>query len=178
PMYMSIASNSACGGAPMPSSIFTNPMKRGMLINPPGWWELLSRTYVEPRGGTSTSTSEVFQIDREVLLASREPAFLRTVPVVRGPGVELSVARLRVTGGRGEFTEVFVPQSTARRSIPTIVGVGAVSAALVLSASGAQAAGHSFLGGLSHTRTVASTVPQNGDVNPYGVAVVRRTMGR
>ena len=113
-----------------------------------------------------------------MLLASREPAFLRTVPVVRGPGVELSVARLRVTGGRGEFTEVFVPQSTARRSIPTIAGVGAVSAALVLSASGAQAAGHSFLGGLSHTRTVASTVPQNGDVNPYGVAVVRRTMGR
>src|SRR3954451_23931477 len=58
---MSIASNSACGGAPMPSSIFTNPMKRGMLISPSGWWELLSRTYVEPPRGSSTSTSEVFQ---------------------------------------------------------------------------------------------------------------------
>src|SRR3954451_3850148 len=57
---MSIASNSACGGAPMPSSIFTNPMKRGMLISPSGWWELLSRPYVEPARGASTSTSEVF----------------------------------------------------------------------------------------------------------------------
>lgn len=29
-----------------------------------------------------------------------------------------------------------------------------------------------------HTRLVASTVPFNGDVNPYGVAVVRRSQGR
>src|SRR4051794_14003416 len=57
----------------MPSSIFTNPMKRGMLISPPGWWELLSRTYVEPPGGTSTSPSKVFQTDGEVPLANGEP---------------------------------------------------------------------------------------------------------
>jgi hypothetical protein len=30
---------------------------------------------------------------------------------------------------------------------------------------------------LSHIKTVASTVPANGDVNPYGVARVRRTVG-
>ena len=30
PMYLSIASNSACGGAPMPSSILTKPMNRGI----------------------------------------------------------------------------------------------------------------------------------------------------
>jgi len=36
----------------------------------------------------------------------------------------------------------------------------------------------SFVGGLHHLRNIASTVPGNGDVNPYGVAVVGRTEGR
>src|SRR5579875_2831002 len=35
-----------------------------------------------------------------------------------------------------------------------------------------------FIGGFSTVSTVTSTVPANGDVNPYGVAVVPRTMGR
>ncbi|MGH3853676.1 MAG: hypothetical protein ACRDR6_09270 [Pseudonocardiaceae bacterium] len=34
-----------------------------------------------------------------------------------------------------------------------------------------------FIGALSHNVTVASTVPGNGDVNPYGVAVVPSTRG-
>ncbi len=38
-------------------------------------------------------------------------------------------------------------------------------------------AGGPFLAGLSHITTVASTVPANGDVNPYGVAIVPVTMG-
>jgi hypothetical protein len=36
----------------------------------------------------------------------------------------------------------------------------------------------SFVGDFHHVRTVASTVPQNGDVNPYGVAVVPTSTGR
>jgi hypothetical protein len=36
----------------------------------------------------------------------------------------------------------------------------------------------SFIGRFHHIRNVASTVPANGDVNPYGVAVVRRGQGR
>lgn len=36
---------------------------------------------------------------------------------------------------------------------------------------------HTFIGNLRHTRLVASTVPGNGDVNPYGVAVVRHSQG-
>jgi len=36
----------------------------------------------------------------------------------------------------------------------------------------------SFVGGLQHITTIASTVPGNGDVNPYGVAVVGRSQGR
>ena len=34
-----------------------------------------------------------------------------------------------------------------------------------------------FVGPLHHTSVLASTVPANGDVNPYGVAVVPRTTG-
>jgi hypothetical protein len=36
----------------------------------------------------------------------------------------------------------------------------------------------SFIGRFSHTKQIASTVPQNGDVNPYGVAVVRHSRGK
>ena len=39
-------------------------------------------------------------------------------------------------------------------------------------------AGASFLARFHHRTTVASTVPANGDVNPYGVAVVRKSRGR
>ncbi|BEP13733.1 hypothetical protein acdb102_20440 [Acidothermaceae bacterium B102] len=40
------------------------------------------------------------------------------------------------------------------------------------------AASSSFLGTLKTITTVSSTVPKNGDVNPYGVAVVPRSIGR
>jgi hypothetical protein len=42
----------------------------------------------------------------------------------------------------------------------------------------AHAAPGSFLGSLSRITTIASTVPANGDINPYGVAVAPRTIGR
>jgi hypothetical protein len=41
----------------------------------------------------------------------------------------------------------------------------------------ASAAPSTFLGPLHKVREIASTVPRNGDVNPYGVAVVTRTVG-
>ncbi len=37
---------------------------------------------------------------------------------------------------------------------------------------------HSFVGRFGTRTTVASTVPGNGDVNPYGVAVIRHSLGR
>jgi len=37
--------------------------------------------------------------------------------------------------------------------------------------------GSTFIGQLTHTKVVASTIPANGDVNPYGVAVVPRSTG-
>lgn len=35
-----------------------------------------------------------------------------------------------------------------------------------------------FLGGLHHLSQIASTVPTNGDLNPYGVAVIPISSGR
>src|SRR5579863_3323283 len=70
-----------------------------------------------------------------------------------------------------------------RRS--TAMGVIVTATAGLLAASGVMAtsasASSSFIGGLTHTTVVASTVPTAGpaagDQNPYGVAVVPRTTG-
>ena len=35
-----------------------------------------------------------------------------------------------------------------------------------------------FISGFSHVTTLGSTVPKNGDVNPYGMAVVHQSKGR
>ena len=71
------------------------------------------------------------------------------------------------------------PKKTIRRSAAVIAA--ALMGAGGLLASGAFAASASasstFIGGLHHTKVVASTVPANGDVNPYGVAVVPRSTG-
>jgi hypothetical protein len=59
---------------------------------------------------------------------------------------------------------------------------GATGALLFAGVALAPAAGAStplsFVGGFKTTTTVASTVPKNGDVNPYGVAVVTRSEGK
>src|SRR5579863_4910190 len=43
---------------------------------------------------------------------------------------------------------------------------------------GGAGAASSFIGAFNHNATIASTVPSNGDVNPYGVAVVPATTGK
>jgi hypothetical protein len=61
--------------------------------------------------------------------------------------------------------------------VPT-VAAGAVALAAFAIAPAAQAAAHgSFIGRFHRNHPVASTLPGNGDVNPYGVAVVRRSTG-
>jgi len=61
------------------------------------------------------------------------------------------------------------------------IGVIVTATAGLLAGSGiwatAASADGTYLGGLNHNDLVASTVPGNGDVNPYGVAVVPRTTG-
>jgi hypothetical protein len=70
---------------------------------------------------------------------------------------------------------------TTRRSAAVITTVVAAAAGL-LAASGALAssanASTTFIGPLHQTKVIASTTPANGDVNPYGVAVVPRSTGR
>lgn len=61
------------------------------------------------------------------------------------------------------------------------VGATALAAAPAVQAMPATPAAASFIGGLSKVTTVSSAVPtkgpEKGDVNPYGVAVVSRSMG-
>jgi len=61
------------------------------------------------------------------------------------------------------------------------LALGAMAAAMVLSMSpsmAAPASPHSFIGPLAANTVVASTIPANGDVNPYGVAVVPSTINK
>ncbi len=59
------------------------------------------------------------------------------------------------------------------------VAAAATAAFVLAPAAGAQArtSGSSFIGHFHHLTTIASTVPGNGDVNPYGTVVIRRTQG-
>jgi hypothetical protein len=68
-----------------------------------------------------------------------------------------------------------------RRFTLAAVGMAAVTGAALTATESALAAPgvHSaFIGHFHHTSKVASTVPRNDDVNPYGVVVVRRSQGR
>src|ERR1700689_5105612 len=74
---------------------------------------------------------------------------------------------------------VRMPMKLARRSatmaaiVTTAVGLLAAGSMLATSAN----ASTTFIGPLNHTKVIASTVPANGDVNPYGVAVVPHSTG-
>jgi hypothetical protein len=59
-----------------------------------------------------------------------------------------------------------------------LTGLAVLAAGVLIGAGSAYAlSSPSFIGPLNHTAKLASTVPGNGDVNPYGVAVVPRTTG-
>ncbi len=79
---------------------------------------------------------------------------------------------------RGEIARSGRTRGLLRRG--TVAGALAltVSLATVGTLSGSAVAGTTFLGGVGTVSAVASTVPMNGDVNPYGVAVVPTSVGR
>ncbi len=68
-----------------------------------------------------------------------------------------------------------------RAAVASAASVAAAAAAafVLAPAAGAQArsSGPSFIGHFHHLKTIASTVPGNGDVNPYGTVVIGRTQG-
>jgi hypothetical protein len=73
------------------------------------------------------------------------------------------------------------PKKPVRRSAAviaaTLVAGAGLLAASATFADGASASPRTFIGNLHHVKVVASTVPGNGDVNPYGVAVVPHSTG-
>ena len=73
------------------------------------------------------------------------------------------------------------------KQVMTAAAAGAVGVALALGAAFAPAAEaapvwasthRSFIGGFKTITTIASTIPKNGDLNPYGVAVVTSSKDR
>ena len=68
---------------------------------------------------------------------------------------------------------------TTRRYAAGLAAVVTATAGLLAGMAGsASASGFpAFVGPLHHTSVIASTVPANGDVNPYGVAVVPHSTG-
>lgn len=67
--------------------------------------------------------------------------------------------------------------ATVRSTVAARHVAAAGLAAVGLAVGAAAASAAPFLGGLTTTTPVASTVPPSGDVNPYGVAVVHRSVG-
>src|ERR1700678_3138046 len=71
----------------------------------------------------------------------------------------------------------------ATAAAATVAGAGLAASAPALATprtqvSPARQARQAFLRKFHHTKLIASTVPGNADVNPYGVAVVRHSQGR
>jgi hypothetical protein len=62
----------------------------------------------------------------------------------------------------------------------TAAAVAAITVGAGLATMGAAAAQppSSFIGQFSHLKNIASTIPANGDQNPYGVAVVQHSQGK
>jgi hypothetical protein len=59
------------------------------------------------------------------------------------------------------------------------VGIAAVAGLVMAPAAGATTHSHpSFIGQFHKLRTIASTVPANGDVNPYGTVAIHRSQGK
>ncbi|WP_236653628.1 hypothetical protein [Streptacidiphilus melanogenes] len=65
-----------------------------------------------------------------------------------------------------------------RSLVAPMLAAGLAAGALTVTGASPAGAAGSFLGGLHRISTVASTVPGNGDVNPYGTAVVESSVGR
>src|SRR4029077_12869957 len=99
------------------------------------------------------------------------------------PGSEPTCSRARPHGWRHLPSEgsVFEMKTTRRYAAGLAAIVTTTAGLLAATGLGAGVAGASgfpaFVGPLHHITTLASTVPANGDVNPYGVAVVPRSTG-
>ena len=67
-----------------------------------------------------------------------------------------------------------------RRALVAAVAVGCLTVGFIaapMAAAGTPNPSTSFLSQFTKVSTIASTVPANGDENPYGIAVVPKTVG-
>jgi len=64
------------------------------------------------------------------------------------------------------------------RFVTATAAAGAAALALVPAAQAGATTHSSFIGRFHRISTIASTVPHNGDVNPYGIVVIRHSHGR
>ena len=69
-------------------------------------------------------------------------------------------------------------RTSLRRSATRAAAAGGMILAAAAVFQPAAVADSSFIGGFNTIDTIGSTVPKNGDVNPYGVAVVPSSVGR
>jgi hypothetical protein len=81
------------------------------------------------------------------------------------------------------MTRSLVSSIPRRLRTAALVGTTTLAACALAVAAGGAVSGAaprapSFLAGLHHNSLVGSTVPANGDVNPYGVAVVPASVGK
>src|SRR5260370_39480421 len=63
-------------------------------------------------------------------------------------------------------------------AVGTAAALGEGLTTTTVALASARSGPSSFIGGFHHTSKVASTVPRNGDVNPYGVVVGPSSQGR
>ncbi len=70
-----------------------------------------------------------------------------------------------------------VVQRIALAAVATTASAAVTAGFVIAPAAGAQTRA-SFIGRFGTVTTIASTVPGNGDVNPYGVAVVTHSQGK
>jgi hypothetical protein len=64
------------------------------------------------------------------------------------------------------------------RAIAAVAAFAALTACVLLSPGSAAAFDHSFIGSFTKVSTVGSTVPANGDLNPYGIVNVPTSAGK
>jgi hypothetical protein len=67
--------------------------------------------------------------------------------------------------------------SIRMRAVAATLAVGLLTAAVASGGAAAQGTSHPFLSSLHTIETIGTTVPANGDVNPYGLALVRSSIG-
>jgi hypothetical protein len=70
-------------------------------------------------------------------------------------------------------------RTALHRIVAAVAATGAAAGLAAIPMAQAGASTHSsYLGRFPKISTIASTVPRNGDVNPYGIAVIRHSQGR